>query len=955
MKVLKRVLNLALVVVMLMGNGVTVLAQETQETQEAKETVTQEESAYAAMRVDYEKMLDYIYIHMPRISRDETQYIVVSLSNKTANVTAAKLTLMNEKGNAFSLDNYTYKEGLILFETQQDIGTYQVDDLTLTIDEQEIGVDLDSEDIYADFQVVEEGTDETNSEVEMLVQVANPDGSVEEVSSIEEGIAQLDVQESKSVRSGIGLLSHNGNKVIMLDPGHDKTHGSNSGNGIIESEYNLMIAKACRTELRKYPNVEVYLTVKEDGSCYWPHLESAKCNEERTKYAKSKGADIFVSMHLNIAGSSANGAEVFISNHSSFNKTGKELAGKILAELQKLGLGNRGIKTTSTGGYYPDGTPEDSYIVIKNCALQGLPAILVEHGFMTNVHDANIIKNNVTAIGQADARSIAAQLGLSRGPETTVNSVTVSGLNTKNQITITANATTTDKNLVYTFQVNDGSGWKNIATQTTARSVIWTPAKAGQASVCVYAKGAGGSVGNKVVSVNVPALTKTTTVNSISASGLNSQGQMTLTANATSNDTNLVYTFQVNEGGGWKNIATQTTSKTIVWKPTKAGQASVCVYAKGAGGSVGNKIVSVNVPALTPRTTTVNSISASGLNSQGQITLTANATSNDTNLVYTFQVNEGGGWKNIATLTTAKSVVWKPTKAGSASICVYAKGASGSLGNKIISVNVPALTPQTTTVNSISASGFNSQGQITLTANVTSNDTNLVYTFQADEGNGWKNIATQITSKTVVWKPTKAGVISLCVYAKGASGSLGMRMRVVHPIMGTSNVTVNQMVKYYQANNSVYDQFSKYSAQNNSLSRGGAPNITQFCTIFLEEAKAEGVKAEVAFAQTMHETNFLKFTGDVQPWQYNYAGLGATGDGKPGERFTSVRIGIRAQIQHLKAYASTAPLNKDRVDNRFNYVKRGSSSMIEGLAGSWAADSNYGVHLVAKLNALMSY
>ena len=58
-------------------------------------------------------------------------------------------------------------------------------------------------------------------------------------------------------------------------------------------------------------------------------------------------------------------------------------------------------------------------------------------------------------------------------------------------------------------------------------------------------------------------------------------------------------------------------------------------------------------------------------------------------------------------------------------------------------------------------------------------------------------------------------------------------------------------------------------------------------------------RPEVAFAQMVHETNFLKFTGDVKVGQFNFAGLGATGGGNPGNSFATVQEGIRAHIQHL--------------------------------------------------------
>ena len=107
--------------------------------------------------------------------------------------------------------------------------------------------------------------------------------------------------------------------------------------------------------------------------------------------------------------------------------------------------------------------------------------------------------------------------------------------------------------------------------------------------------------------------------------------------------------------------------------------------------------------------------------------------------------------------------------------------------------------------------------------------------------------------------------------------------------------------------------------------------------IYLSEGAKEGIRGDLAFAQALHETNFFKFGGDVLPHQNNFAGLGATGNGVRGHSFETPQAGVRAQIQHLKAYASTAPLNNPCVDPRFHYVKnRGCAPYVEDLGGKWA-------------------
>ena len=172
-------------------------------------------------------------------------------------------------------------------------------------------------------------------------------------------------------------------------------------------------------------------------------------------------------------------------------------------------------------------------------------------------------------------------------------------------------------------------------------------------------------------------------------------------------------------------------------------------------------------------------------------------------------------------------------------------------------------------------------------------------------------------------------------------------------IEGTTSVSVKQMTDYFRQ--------SKYSYPTDIMKKGGASTLEEFCQIYYEEAEKEGIKAEVAFAQAMKETGWLQFKGDVKAEQYNFAGMGATGNHVTGESFKDVREGVRAQIQHLKAYGSTKNLNQTCVDNRFKYVKRGCSIYVEWLGipnnpknKGWAAADGYGVDIVKMVQKMKS-
>ena len=121
--------------------------------------------------------------------------------------------------------------------------------------------------------------------------------------------------------------------------------------------------------------------------------------------------------------------------------------------------------------------------------------------------------------------------------------------------------------------------------------------------------------------------------------------------------------------------------------------------------------------------------------------------------------------------------------------------------------------------------------------------------------------------------------------------------------------------------------------------------VAELTEYYIEEAEIEGINHDIAFAQMCLETGFLRFGGLVSPEMNNFCGLGALGPERPGEYFESPKTGVRAHIQHLKAYASGEPLKQELVDPRYRYVRKGTAPTIDGLAGSWAADQDYALKL----------
>ena len=170
-------------------------------------------------------------------------------------------------------------------------------------------------------------------------------------------------------------------------------------------------------------------------------------------------------------------------------------------------------------------------------------------------------------------------------------------------------------------------------------------------------------------------------------------------------------------------------------------------------------------------------------------------------------------------------------------------------------------------------------------------------------------------------------------------------------IMGETQATAQQMALFCRSKNS--------TPQLTSCS------LEQLAEMFIEEGKAEGVRGDVAFAQSLHETGYFKFGGIVLPAQNNYAGIGALNGNTTGQAasFPDPRTGVRAQIQHLKAYASTEALVNECVDPRFSLVARGVAPYVEWLGAAdnpqgrgWAVPgAGYGANVVKLLGQILAY
>jgi len=129
-----------------------------------------------------------------------------------------------------------------------------------------------------------------------------------------------------------------------------------------------------------------------------------------------------------------------------------------------------------------------------------------------------------------------------------------------------------------------------------------------------------------------------------------------------------------------------------------------------------------------------------------------------------------------------------------------------------------------------------------------------------------------------------------------------------------------------------------------------ARSVLDMIPLYLSKGEAEGVRGDIVFAQSCLETGNFGFSGfAVTLAQNNFCGMGVTSNGMKGNSFETPQLGIRAQVQHLKAYVSGAALKNACVDPRFKYVSRGCAEYVEWLGQKenpvgkgWAAGTGYG-------------
>ena len=117
---------------------------------------------------------------------------------------------------------------------------------------------------------------------------------------------------------------------------------------------------------------------------------------------------------------------------------------------------------------------------------------------------------------------------------------------------------------------------------------------------------------------------------------------------------------------------------------------------------------------------------------------------------------------------------------------------------------------------------------------------------------------------------------------------------------------------------------------------------------YYEVGEEEGVRADVALAQAVKETAAFNFGGSVQPEQWNFAGVGATGPGVPGMSWPTIRDGARGHLRRLRMYAEGSDdiYDLEILQRPLPRQYWAAAPNVEDLGGRWAPSPDYGVSIV---------
>jgi hypothetical protein len=132
-------------------------------------------------------------------------------------------------------------------------------------------------------------------------------------------------------------------------------------------------------------------------------------------------------------------------------------------------------------------------------------------------------------------------------------------------------------------------------------------------------------------------------------------------------------------------------------------------------------------------------------------------------------------------------------------------------------------------------------------------------------------------------------------------------------------------------------------------------SIGELARIYVEEGNALGVRADLAWAQSIIETGSFGFVGSmVHPSDNNFAGIGACDSCTHGIGYASARLGVRAQMQLLRGYADPNPPHGFVIYPPKSY--RGiAPTWWEMGNGHWATSPRYASSIIAMYGSMLKF